>query len=99
MKKISLLLAIILTLAIIMTGCGASSNKTAMDMIAHYQSLDRQNPLFEVLQGSLLLSVVLELFSDIPGKWRQSRHGSSRALRPIHSSRSSSKHWVCCARM
>lgn len=56
-------------------------NKTAMDMIAHYQSLDRQNPLFEVLQGSLLLSVVLELFSDIPGKWRQSRHGSSRALR------------------
>ncbi len=34
MKKISLLLAIILTFAIVLTGCGNSSNKAAMDMEA-----------------------------------------------------------------
>lgn len=56
-------------------------NKTAMDMIAHYQKLDRSSPLFAVQQGSLLLSVVLELLSEIPGKWRQSRHANNRALR------------------
>lgn len=56
-------------------------NKNAMDMIAHYQSLDRSSPLFESLQGSLLVSVVLELFSDIPGKWQQSHHVNNRALR------------------
>ena len=43
-------------------------NKNAMDIIAHYQSLDHSSPLFEQLQGALLLGVVLELFSNIPGK-------------------------------
>lgn len=56
-------------------------NKNAMDMIAHYQSLDRSNPLFEQLQGALLLGVVLELFSNIPGKQTENRHGGNRMLR------------------
>ena len=56
-------------------------NKNAMDMIAHYQSLDRNSPLFEQLQGSLLLGVVLELFSSIPGKQIPIRHTANRTLR------------------
>lgn len=56
-------------------------NKNAMDMIAHYQSLDRGSPLFEQLQGSLLLGVVLELFSSIPGKQISIRHAGNRTLR------------------
>ncbi len=56
-------------------------NKNAMDMIAHYQSLDRSSPLFEQLQGTLLLGVVLELFSNIPGKQAENRHAGNRMLR------------------
>lgn len=56
-------------------------NENAMDMIAHYQSLDRSSPLFEQLQGSLLLGVVLELFSSIPGKQIHIRHAGNRTLR------------------
>lgn len=56
-------------------------NKNAMDIISHYQSLDHSSPLFEQLQGSLLLGVVLELFSNIPGKQIQNRHAGNRMLR------------------
>ena len=56
-------------------------NKNAMDMIAHYQSLEHTNPLFEQLQGSLLMGVVLELFSSMPGKQSYIRHSGNRVLR------------------
>ena len=41
MKKISILLAIILTLVIVLTGCGASSNKATMDMAYPMEAPER----------------------------------------------------------
>lgn len=56
-------------------------NEKAMALIAHYQSLERGTPLFSLMQGSLLLAVVLELFSGVSGVWQQTHHEDSRALR------------------
>jgi len=56
-------------------------NPHAAALIQRYRNLKQDSPLAGVLQGSLLLSVVLELFSGIPGQWRQAKNANSRILR------------------